>query len=88
MRTKHKRPLPAELTVEDTCVRQWKTCLHEAGHAVAVPVFQLDLDLRPGRLRLLCHLAPASIIVAVVCEHPVAADRPDGFASSRDSPRW
>jgi hypothetical protein len=35
MRTTHKRPLSAELTVEDTCVRQWKTCLHEAGHAVA-----------------------------------------------------
>jgi hypothetical protein len=35
MRTTHNRPLSAELTVEDTCARQWKTCLHEAGHAVA-----------------------------------------------------
>jgi len=35
MRTTHNRPLSCELTAEDTCIRQWKTCLHEAGHAVA-----------------------------------------------------
>lgn len=35
METTHKRPLAAELMAEDTGTRRWKTCLHEAGHAVA-----------------------------------------------------
>jgi len=36
MRTPHKRPLAKEIMVqEDEGVRRWKTCLHEAGHAVA-----------------------------------------------------
>ena len=35
MRAKDALPSVTELTFEEICIRRWKTCLHEAGHAVA-----------------------------------------------------
>ena len=36
MQTRHRRSLDEELmATEDAGIRRWKTCLHEAGHAVA-----------------------------------------------------